>query len=101
MAADKGAQQWDDKEDEEGARGGSGVSSGQRLGSRELLFELRKGILARASWIDSPNPMLILPFIATRRPYRRIERFYLKSGRLEKYKEKEEKYNRGDLFLIS
>lgn len=99
MAADKGAQQWDDKEDEEGARGGSGVSSGQRLGSREL-FELRKGVLARASWIDSPNPMLILPFIATRRPNRRIERFYLKSGRLEKYKEKEEKYNRGDLFLI-
>lgn len=58
MAADKAARQWDDKEDEEEARGG-GVSSGQRLGSCELLFELRKGVLARASWIDSPNPMLL------------------------------------------
>lgn len=60
MAVDKregGAQQWDDKEDEEGARGG-GVSSGQRLGSRELLFEPRKGVLARASWIDSTDILL-------------------------------------------
>lgn len=60
MAVDKGAQQWDDKEDEEEApRRRWRVEWAAIRISRIIISELRKGVLARASWIDSPNPMLV------------------------------------------
>lgn len=59
MAADK-PQQWDDKEDEEDARGG-GASSGQRLGSRELLFEGRMGRFGEMARATGPDIRQSIP----------------------------------------